>query len=99
MVSTAIVYNKYWTIDCISKLNKEKQEIADLYDILEKIKYSINSKFAYDLNKIICEVKELEDSISLTCSVMNKYMYDMDVAIDKISDKIRLAEETGKREF
>lgn len=99
MASTAIVYSKYWVVDCIGKLNKEKQEIAELYDILEKMKHSVDSKFLYDLRKIICEVKALEDSISYTSSVMNKYMYDMDAAIDKISEKIRLAEETGKSEF
>ena len=97
MDHNTIVYNKYWTAECIKRLKKERDEVDRLRRNLSGIKNRVNPEYVADFNRIVCDVQDLERSLALTYSAMENYMYDMERAITRIAEQIENAERTAPK--
>ncbi len=99
MDNSTVVYNEYWTAECIERLKKQQQEADDLYQKLQKIRQMVNPVFSTNLSQIMSEVQELKQSLSLTNSIMENYRCDMERSIAKIAGMIEEAERAGGKMF
>lgn len=99
MSEDKIVYNRYWILECLNRLGKEKREASELHHNLLTMKQTIDPVHLKELNQIIYDVERLENSLSKTYFAIEKYMDDMEKVIDTISLKIKEADETGSKAF
>lgn len=99
MDNSTVVYNEYWTADCIDRLKIQQHEVEDLCQYIQEIMHMTSPAYYADISQVMSEVQELKRSLSLTNSAMENYRRDMERSIAKITSMIEEAERAGVKMF
>lgn len=94
-----IVYNRYWTVECLRKLQLEISELKSVNMTLNECERFIEPSLNPIVKEILLEIDNLEGMLYATYYIMDRYMRDMESALNNISEKINEARYSGSKEF
>ncbi len=95
MKETPIVYNEYWTIECINRIKIQFEIASDLKSSLCDLERVVELQYCTDIRKLAERVNDLERSLFQTYSAMEQYRHDMESSINRIDRLIVIANQNS----